>query len=171
VKESYGAGKGPPTRGGRTPKGRHFPAFAIDRQALPKRILISGRRGAKLNRIRCFASFPPRAGAPAGPENREVPFMPIPLDAPEVLDREFLEIRARLLQIAASLDRLDRAKGSVASDPRLQTIRQALAILADSRADRAEKIQLLFSRPYEAGWRAVFERESKKTDRAPAPRR
>jgi hypothetical protein len=97
--------------------------------------------------------------------------MPIPLDAPEVLDREFLEIRARLLQIAASLDRLDRAKGSVASDPRLQTIRQALAILADSRADRAENIQLLFSRPYAADWKAVFARDSNKPDRAPAPRR
>ncbi len=97
--------------------------------------------------------------------------MPIPLDAPEVLNREFLEIRARLLQIAASLDRLDRAKGSVTGDPRLQTIRQTLAILADSRTDRAEKIQLLFSRPYEADWKAAFERESKKSDRAPAPRR
>ena len=43
--------------------------------------------------------------------------MPIPLDAPEVLQREFLEIRARLLQVAASLDRLGRAEGSVADDP------------------------------------------------------
>src|SRR5438034_97857 len=31
--------------------------------------------------------------------------MPIPLDAPEVLNREFPEIRARLLQLAAALDR------------------------------------------------------------------
>jgi hypothetical protein len=35
--------------------------------------------------------------------------MPIPLDATEVLNREFLEIRAKLLEIAAALDRLDRA--------------------------------------------------------------
>ena len=32
--------------------------------------------------------------------------MPIPLDAPEVLNREFLEVRARLLHLAAALDRL-----------------------------------------------------------------
>ena len=82
--------------------------------------------------------------------------MPIPLDAPEVLNREFLEIRARLLQIAASLDRMDRAKGSVVGDPRLQKIRESLAILAASEADRAEKIQLLFSRPYESEWKAAF---------------
>jgi hypothetical protein len=82
--------------------------------------------------------------------------MPIPLDAPEVLDREFLEIRARLLHIAASLDRLDRADGDVAGDPRLEKIRQSLAILAREEADRAEKIQLLFSRPYEADWQAAL---------------
>ncbi len=45
--------------------------------------------------------------------------MPTPLDAPELLEREFLEIRARLLHIASSFDRMDRAEGSVAADPRL----------------------------------------------------
>jgi hypothetical protein len=82
--------------------------------------------------------------------------MPIPLDAPEVLDREFLEIRARLLHIAASLDRLDRADGNCAGDPRLEKIRASLAILADDDANRAEKIQLLFSRPYDAHWKTAL---------------
>ncbi len=82
--------------------------------------------------------------------------MPIPLDAPEVLNREFLEIRARLLHVAASLDRLDRADGSVLDDPRLEKIRLALNILADGEPDRAEKIQLLFSRPYDADWMSKF---------------
>ena len=89
--------------------------------------------------------------------------MSIPLDAPEVLNREFLEIRARLLQVAASLDRLDRAGGSVASDPRLQQLYEALAILAGPAADRAEHIQLVFSRPYEANWKAAFKRERMKS--------
>ena len=78
--------------------------------------------------------------------------MPSPLEAAEVLNREFLEVRARLLHIAASLDRLDRAEGSVASDARLEKIRAALAILSGIEADRAEKIQLLFSRPYDSTW-------------------
>jgi hypothetical protein len=87
--------------------------------------------------------------------------MPIPLDAPEVLNREFLEIRARLLHVAASLDRLDRAEGSVLGDPRLDKILQAIGILADGEADRAEKIQLLFSRPYDADWMATLGAQDK----------
>lgn len=88
--------------------------------------------------------------------------MSIPLDAPEVLNREFLEVRARLLQVAAALDRLDRAdraegaEGAVADDARVLKIRQALEILAGDEADRAERIQLVFSRPYESGWKAAF---------------
>lgn len=82
--------------------------------------------------------------------------MPIPIDAAEVLNREFLEIRARLLHIAASLDRLERAEGSVVDDPRLAAIRRGLEILASEEADRAERIQLLFSRPYDAQWQKVF---------------
>ena len=78
--------------------------------------------------------------------------MPIPLDAAEVLNREFLEIRARLLHLAASLDRLDRAEGVVTGDPRLAKIRQGLEILGGDEAERAERIQLLFSRPYDANW-------------------
>jgi hypothetical protein len=80
--------------------------------------------------------------------------MAIPLDAGEVLDREFLETRARLLQIAASLDRLSRAEGSVDGDPRLAKIQEALAILAEQQGDRAERIQLVFSRAYDANWKS-----------------
>ena len=75
------------------------------------------------------------------------------LDAPEILNRVYLDIRAKLLEVGASLDRLDRAEGSVQDDPRLQRIRQALAILAADQSDRAEKIQLLCSLPFETGWR------------------
>jgi len=89
--------------------------------------------------------------------------MSIPLSAPEVLDREFLDVRARLLQIAASLDRLDRADGAVENDPRLQKIRQAFAILAAADADRAEQIQLLFSRPYDARWQSAFYGDNSKS--------
>ena len=94
---------------------------------------------------------------PSGLEPNEVTNMSTPLDAPETLNREFLEMRARLLAIAASLDRLDRAEGSVGADARLLNIRQALAILAEAGSQRAERIQLLFSRPYEADWKAAFE--------------
>jgi hypothetical protein len=84
--------------------------------------------------------------------------MPIPLDAPEVLNREFPEFRARLLQLAAALDRMDRAEGSQEGDSRRQKIRDALAILLDdSTPNRAERLQLLFSLPYDESWKKDFE--------------
>jgi hypothetical protein len=84
--------------------------------------------------------------------------MPIPLDAPEVLNREFPEIRARLLQLAAALDRMDRATGSPEADGRRQKVREALQILLESGPDRAERMQLLFSLPYDADWKKGFDR-------------
>ena len=73
--------------------------------------------------------------------------------ASEVLDREFLEIRAKILELAACFDRLDRAAGSVAQDPRVSRLRQALEVLKSPRRDRAEQVQLTFSRTYETNWR------------------
>ncbi len=82
--------------------------------------------------------------------------MPIPLDAPEVLNREFLEIRARLLQVGASLDRIGRAADDVDADPRMAQILEALGVLANGDSGRAERIQLLFSRDYDPDWRNRF---------------
>jgi hypothetical protein len=79
--------------------------------------------------------------------------MPIPLTATEVLDREFLEVRARLIDVAAALDRIDRAEGSVKNDPRLDQIRRAVEVLAGDTPGRAERVQSLFSLPYQEDWR------------------
>jgi hypothetical protein len=83
--------------------------------------------------------------------------MPIPLDAPEVLNREFPEIRAKLLHLAAALDRLSRAEGDVSADGRLEKLQRALAVLQSSQPDRAERIQTIFSRPYDPEWRTRFD--------------
>jgi hypothetical protein len=72
--------------------------------------------------------------------------------AADLLNREFLEIRAKLLELAASLDRLDRAAGSVEGEPRMNSIRQALDVLLNGNADHAEQIQLIFSRDYDDDW-------------------
>jgi len=82
--------------------------------------------------------------------------MSIPVDAPEILDRQFLEMRAKLIQLAASLDRLDRAEGSVDGDPRLERIQQALAILSGDPVLRAERLQMIFSLPYDSDWQQQF---------------
>ena len=82
--------------------------------------------------------------------------MTIPLNAPEVLEREFLGVRARLLELGATLDRIDRAPGRVEHDPRMVLIRQALEALVRPDGDRAEQIQLLFSLEYDDAWREKF---------------
>jgi hypothetical protein len=69
--------------------------------------------------------------------------------AVKVLDREFLDARCLLIDLAAALDRIDRAEGSAADDPRLAQIRSSLEILAGQTPHRAERIQLEFSLPYE----------------------
>jgi len=78
--------------------------------------------------------------------------MPTTLSAAAVLDREFLGVRARLIEVAAVLDRIDRAEGTVVDDPRLEGIRQGVKILAGDAPERAEKLQLLFSLPYRENW-------------------
>ena len=75
--------------------------------------------------------------------------------ASTMLDREFLEIRCRLIDIAAGLDRVDRCDNGGASlaDPRRKQIAGALAILVDGHPDRARRVQMIFSDPYDASWR------------------
>jgi hypothetical protein len=74
----------------------------------------------------------------------------------DVLDQEFLPIRAKLLEVAASLDRLDRAGGSLTSESRLTQVHAAIQVLLQPECDRAEQIQLIFSRPFEDDWRMNF---------------
>jgi len=79
-----------------------------------------------------------------------------PMAAPAVLDREYLEVRAKLLELAATFDRLDRGGGAPAGDGRLKLIRQGLKVLLDETGDRAEQIQLIFSRAYDDDWQKEF---------------
>jgi hypothetical protein len=82
--------------------------------------------------------------------------MPSALTAPEILEREFLETRCKLLEVAAALDRLDRADGSVTTDHRRQKIQRALGVLASAQDNRAEQLQLLFSLDYDPEWQRKY---------------
>jgi hypothetical protein len=82
--------------------------------------------------------------------------MPIPLSASEVLNREFLDIRCKILDLAAAFDRLTRAEGSVADDPRLARLREALTIVLEQPHDRAERVQMIFSREYDVNWQRTM---------------
>ena len=74
----------------------------------------------------------------------------------QILDREFLELRSKLLDLAASLDRLDRAEGSVADDDRMKLLAAGMAIIANDSPDRAHQIQHLFSRDFDPQWKQKF---------------
>ncbi len=73
----------------------------------------------------------------------------------EILDRDFLEMRCRILDLAAALDRLDHAPEPPghSADHRLAQIRQAIEALLESEPRRGETIQRIFSLEYDPQWR------------------
>jgi hypothetical protein len=79
-----------------------------------------------------------------------------PLSAAQILEREYLAMRAKVLELAASFDRIQRADGSAASDTRWTKLSQGVQILLESDDCRAERVQLHFSREYSESWRKSF---------------
>ncbi len=70
-----------------------------------------------------------------------------PLTATELVDEYFIENRTRLLEMAAFLDRLDRADPAWAGhDFRMQAFAEALDALS-APGDRLTQIQMLLSDP------------------------
>ena len=69
-----------------------------------------------------------------------------PLSRKDVVDEYFIENRTRVLEIAAFLDRLDRA-GAGSSDFRMRAFGEALSILANGGSDRLLQVQRLLSDP------------------------
>lgn len=63
----------------------------------------------------------------------------------QVIDAYFMEHRAKLIDIAAYLDRIDRGQGEKVVDFRDQAFRRAIAILLDGETHRARRILELFS--------------------------
>lgn len=69
-----------------------------------------------------------------------------PMSRQQVVDAYFMEHRARLLDLAAFLDRVDRA-GAGTDDFRMKAYRAALALLTDGQPERARRILELLSDP------------------------
>jgi hypothetical protein len=57
-----------------------------------------------------------------------------PLTSADALNQFYLEARARLLEVAATLDRIDRGTAVNPDDPRLGLLRQAIHVLDQSTA-------------------------------------
>jgi hypothetical protein len=63
----------------------------------------------------------------------------------QVLNLYFMEARAKLIDLAAFLDRMDRAEG--ADDFRIAAFRQALKELEHGKPERAKRVLLSLSDP------------------------
>ncbi|MFZ4748938.1 MAG: hypothetical protein ACOYMM_00380 [Phycisphaerales bacterium] len=70
---------------------------------------------------------------------------PPPIAKRAVIDRYFLEHRAKVIDIAAFLDRIDRAQGEGADDFRRTALEACCAILTDGKPDRARRVLELLS--------------------------
>lgn len=79
-----------------------------------------------------------------------------PRTAEQILTDEFLLARSRVLDLAAMLDRLERAPGSVEQASQMQLLRQGLNILCDDESEKARRVQLLMSRDYDPAWRKNY---------------
>ncbi len=82
--------------------------------------------------------------------------MSAPQSSREIMDREFLPTRAKILEIAAALDRVSRAEEGAPDDVRWSQLRAALELVLEHEDDRAEQVQLLFSRVYDENWRKTL---------------
>lgn len=71
------------------------------------------------------------------------------MSADAALARYFYEMRHKLLDIAAALDRIQRCEGGEAAldDYRLAALRSAVEELKSRELGRAERVQLVFSDP------------------------
>ena len=80
-------------------------------------------------------------------------------NAEQVVEQEFLLVRAKILEIAAFLDRLEpeAAKNvSTINAERLKLLQAGCELLLDSDPEKAARLQLLFSRRYDEHWRKAM---------------
>jgi hypothetical protein len=71
-----------------------------------------------------------------------------PLTGTQLVDEYFIETRNRIIEVAAFLDRIDRADLAVAEqDFRVQALADAIHVLAGPGPNRVREIQTLMSDP------------------------
>jgi hypothetical protein len=71
-----------------------------------------------------------------------------PLSQRELIAEYFMEHRVQVLELAAFLDRLDRARELDAeNDFRMRSVQDALKTLVDGQANRVQRVQMIFSDP------------------------
>lgn len=81
------------------------------------------------------------------------PLKPTPTKA--LLEQQFLEIRCKILDLAAQLDRLQRGGDlkAIEGDPKWARIQKGIAILTNDQPSKAQAVQELFSLHYDPDWK------------------
>jgi hypothetical protein len=75
-----------------------------------------------------------------------------PLNEQQIVDLYFMEHRAKVLDIAAFLDRIDRASDHQEATPReedfrVSALKEAVKVLTDGKGDRARRVLDIWSDP------------------------
>ena len=81
--------------------------------------------------------------------------------AQQIVAEDFMIARARIVELAAVLDRIDRAAGDVNDSKNMLLLVQGLHILCDVEAEKAKRVQLLMSRQYDPQWQTQMSIEKK----------
>src|SRR3954471_11956913 len=69
----------------------------------------------------------------------------VPMTRQQVLDLYFMEARAKLIDLGAFIDRIERSSGE--EDFRMKAFREALAELSKGETHKAKRVLLAFSDP------------------------
>ena len=76
--------------------------------------------------------------------------------AAQIVADEFMIARAKIVELAATLDRIERASGSVDDSRNMQLLAQGMHILIDDQIEKAKRVQLLMSRDYDPNWQNLM---------------
>ena len=76
--------------------------------------------------------------------------------ATQIVADEFMIARAKILELAATLDRIERASGSVDDSKNMQLLVQGLHIFIDDQVEKAKRVQVLMSRDYDPNWQNLM---------------
>jgi len=83
--------------------------------------------------------------------------------AQQIVAEDFMIARARIVELAATLDRIERATGDVDDSKNMQLLMQGMHILCDDEVEKAKRVQLLMSRQYDPQWQVQMSIERKGT--------
>ncbi len=74
--------------------------------------------------------------------------------AEQIVADDFMIARARIVELAATLDRIERATGDVEDSKNMQLLIQGMQVLCDEEVEKAKRVQLLMSRHYDPQWQS-----------------